>query len=428
MTSRNQPFSRRSVLKAGALAGLALPLAAYSRGAFAADKKLSVMFLGPSSATVDAVKNTILPAFSDKTGYAVEFQQSDWGSGFQKVTTAAASGTLADVIMLGGIWTAPLASKNALLALDDFFADYADKANFYPSMVQDCAYQGKTYGLPLYSDTRTSLYRKDLLAAVGVGEDALPGTWDDYRALGEKVKAGGGSAAGSPIYWNHDKSIGLQQSFAQLILQAGGTYWKEDGSAQFSSDPCVAALDYLVSCFKDQLSDVNQVYSGAGPNPVVAGASVTHFGGVSTVTNARANAPDIVAQLIAGPPLASAKGGKPTTTAWVNKLAISARTKDRDGAWQLLQHLVNHDSSEKLAELYGGLPARSDLANAAYLKDIPAGLPAAAPYVVTQPAHPNMLIIGPTINTAVEKAVRMQADVKTVLAELDDKLNEINGV
>jgi multiple sugar transport system substrate-binding protein len=161
---------------------------------------------------------------------------------------------------------------------------------------------------------------------------------------------------------------------------------------------------------------------------VVAGTSVTHFGGVNTVVNARTNAPDVVSQIIAGPPLASAKGGKPITTAWVNKLAISARTKDRDGAWQLLQHLVDHDSSEKLADLYGGLPARKDLANAKYLQGIPAGLPAAAQYVVAQPAHPNMLIIGPTINTAVEKAVRMQADVKSVLADLDNQLNEINGV
>ena len=427
LTIFGNAVSRRSVLKAGALGAVALPLASWSRS-FAADKKLSVMFLGPSSDTTAALQKDILPAFSDKTGYSVDLQQSDWGSGFQKVITAAASGTLADVVMMGGIWTAPLASKNALLALDGYFGNFPDKANFYAPMVQDCSYQGKTYGLPLYSDTRTCLYRKDLLAAAGIGEDALPTDWDGYRAMAQKVAAAGGSAAGAPLYWNHDKAIGLQQSFAQLILQNGGYYWKDDGSAQFSSDPCVAALDYLVGTFKDHLADINQVWSGAGPNPVIAGTSVTHFGGVLTVTIARANAPDVVKQIIAGPPLAATKGGKPVTTAWVNKLGISARTKDQDGAWQLLQHLTGHDFLQKLADLYGGLPARKDLADAKYLEGIPAGLPAAAPYVVTQPAHPNMLIIGPTINTAVEKAVRQQADVKSVLADLDNKLNEINGV
>ena len=424
----NREITRRSVLKGGAALAAALPLAGYARHAFAQSGKLSLMLLGPSTDTTDAVKNRILPAFKDKTGIDVELQQSDWGSGFQKVVTAAASGTLADVIMLGGIWTAPLASKNALLPIADYLGKWDDKANFYDAMIDDGAYKGVNYGLPLYSDTRTCLYRKDILETAGITEDKVPANWDDFRAMAQAVAKAGGSAAASPVFWNHDKSIGLQQSFAQLMLQAGGTYWGDDGSAQFSSDAGQAALEYMVSFFKDNLSNINQVYSGSGMTPIVEGSSVTHFGSVTTINNARTNAPDITPQIIASKPLAAKAGGAPVTSAWVNKLAISARTKDPDAAWELLSFLTNKDNSETLSDLYGGLPARKDILDAAYLKDIPPELPAAAQYVVPQPAHPNMLVIAPQINTSVEKALRMQADVKSVLAELDSKLNEINGL
>ena len=74
----NREITRRSVLKGGAALAAALPLAGYARHAFAQSSKLSLMLLGPSTDTTDAVKNRILPAFKDKTGIDVELQQSDW--------------------------------------------------------------------------------------------------------------------------------------------------------------------------------------------------------------------------------------------------------------------------------------------------------------------------------------------------------------
>jgi len=420
--------SRRSVLKVGAMAAVAAPFVLNAgRSLAASGDSLSIMLFGPSADVVNAFKKDLLPAFGKDTGIEVSFQQSDWGSGFQKIATAAASGTLADVVMLGGIWTAPLASKSALLPIDSYMAGWADKSNFYDSMIADGSYDGKNYALPLYADTRTALYRKDLLSAAGMGEGDLPSDWDSYRAAAQKVAASGSSAAATPVYWGQDRSIGLQQTYAQLILQAGGSYFGADGSSQFASDQGVAALDYLVSFFKDGLANVNQIYTGAGPNPLVAGASAANFGGFNTITNARANAPDAEKQIVAGTPLAAEKGGTPTTSAWINKLGISAHAKNPDGAWQLIQFLMTRDVAEKLAYLFGGLPARKDLADAKYLEGVSPGFTAASQYVVPQPPSPNMLVIAKEINTAVEKAVRMEAEPKAALSELDARIDQING-
>lgn len=121
----------------GAMAGCSPGSASGGSAGNSSAKQLSMLLLGASDATVTYVNKTAIPSFSDSSGIKVEVQQSDWGSGFQKVVTAAASGTLPDLVMLGGIWTAPLASKNTLLSIDDLLADYADKDAFYPAALAD---------------------------------------------------------------------------------------------------------------------------------------------------------------------------------------------------------------------------------------------------------------------------------------------------
>lgn len=426
----DRPVSRRTVLRTAAIAAASVPFAGLTRAAFGqGEAKLSVMMLGPSAETLAYLEQTALPAFTQATGIAVELQQSDWGNGFQRVQTAAASGTLPDVLMLGGVWTAPLAANGALLPIDDYLPSWTDRDNFYPAMIDDGAYGGVNYALPLYTDTRSQLYRADYLEAAGISQDALPRTWDEYRAFAETIAAGGGPAAKTPVYWNVDRSIGLQQVFAQLMLQAGGTYYGPDGKAVFSSEAGQSALEYIVSFFRDGLSDINQVFAGAGANPLVAGDVASSFGsGFGSITNAMQNAPDVVPLIVSGPPLAKTAGSRPVTSAWINKIAIAAKTPNPDGAWALIQHLVSRGVAEELSLLYGGLPARKDLADAAYLKGISPGFTAASEFIVPQPPHPNMLIIAREINTAVERAVRLQAEPSVVLSDLDMTINQINGV
>lgn len=426
-------LSRRSFL--GGVAGVAGAAAlggcspgSASGGSGSDGKQLSILLMGASPQTVDYVNKTAIPSFSDSTGIKVQLQQSDWGSGFQKVVTAAASGTLVDLVMLGGVWTAPLASKNALLPLDDLLSEYSDKDAFYPGALADCAFDGKTYALPLYSDTRTAMYRKDTMEKAGADPAKLPATWDEYRALAKELSKSGGGPIAFPADWGIDKSVGLQQSFAQLMFQAGATYYGPDGKAQFASNEGVEALQYLVGFYRDKLASSDMVNAGTGASPFVRGDAAMGFGGFGIITNARQNQPDAVDQIIVGDPLASTTGGKPVTSAWINKVAISAKTKDRDGSWQLLQHLMSADVIAKLGELYGGLPTRQDLADAPYLEGLSPKLVGATEYVVPQPPSPNMLTIAPQINTFLQKAIRLEGTPKSILTDLDAKIDQINGL
>ncbi len=369
MMDRVTGLSRRTMLK-GAAAGAAV---LYAPAVLAQDKKLSLMLLGPDQNALAWAKQT-LADFKAQQGYEVELRQSDWGSGFQKLLTAAASGTMADVSMMGQVMTPALASKGAFLPIGDRLAAWSDTDKFYPAMLKDGTYDGKSYAVPVYADVRTAVYRSDFLEAVGVGPDALPKTWDDFKAVAKKLSKAEGGPLDAPFFANQDKSVGLMQTFSQMLYQADGGFFDDAGKSVLSSKEGVRALDYLVSFYNEGLANPNVVYQGTGPRPLVQGTAGMTYNSVTVSQNAAQTSPEVQAKILAGIPLTADAGGTPKTIAWINKLGIGATTKDPDGAWALLTYLAGYDGSLRFAELWGGLPARTDQSDAPFLDEGQPGL------------------------------------------------------
>jgi multiple sugar transport system substrate-binding protein len=426
MTDGSTAIARRTVLKGGAagVAGLMLGLAAPA--VHAQDRKLSLMILGPDQKTV-AWMQEALAAFKADTGYDVELRQSDWGSAFQKLLTAAASGTMADVSMMGQVMTPALASKGAFLPIDDRLSGWADSEQFYPAMLKDGTFDGVSYALPIYADVRTAVYRSDLMEQAGIGADALPTTWDEFKSAAAKLAKANGGPLESPFYSGQDKSVGLMQTFSQMLYQAGGSYFDEGGKSSLASAEGQKAGEFLVSFFAEKLSNPNIVYQGTGPRPLIQGISAMAFNSVAESQNAVHNDASIEPLIVAGPPLMAEAGGTPTTIAWINKFGIGANTKDPDGAWALLSFLTSKDISAKAAELWGGLPARQDLSDAAYLSEISPGFVAATQYAGALPISPNLLQIQKEVNVSMQAAIRQSDSVANILTALDKKIDEISN-
>lgn len=426
-------FSRRSVLLGAGAASAAIGVGACtgpsasqttaSDAAGGAGGQLSLMLLGPTETLISHLNDNVLPAFKEATNYAVELQTSDWGSAFQKITTGAASNSLPDAFIIGGIWTAPLASRNVLMDLTARFADWDEADQFYDGMLADAKYQDTLYAIPFSADVRSGIYRTDLLEEAGVAE--LPTTWQEFRAAAEAVRALG--TVQSPIDWNLDNSIGLQQSFAQLFLQAGGEYFDADGNANFNSEAGRKALEFMVGTFQDGLADYNVVWSGNGPRPIVSGLSAMTLNGSAVPSNARDSAPEVEENLAAGPGLRADEGSAPTSVAWINKFSIAESTPDPDGAWQLLQFLTSGENMSEITQLYGGLPTRQDLADAEWIDGIYADLMATANDATSQPAHPTMMQLGPEVKNLLEPAIRGTAGVEETLDAINAAVDGLSA-
>lgn len=389
---------------------------------------LEFLFLGPTQEVTEILKNEIIPAFQDAEGVKINLQTSDWGSAFQKITTAAAAGTALDIMLIGGIWTAPLAAKGVLFDISDYVASWSDAGQYPEGVWADCTFEDGTYGVPMNLDSRTLVFRKDFFEEVGLDPAAPPETWDDYKQAAQKlVVADGNNIKRQGADWGINTSIGLQQSFAQAYLQAGGQYYKEDGSGNFNSPEGVEALQWIVSFFEEGLSSTNIVAQSNAPLPLVAGTGAMTYGNAGILQNAQSTAANIVPMIAAGPPLRKDASSERITSAWINKFAMGANTRNPDAAWKFLAHLSSKENTERQLEAMGLLPARSDLFEAAYLEGVDRAFFDASEFIVPQPPHPEMLQIAQIINTELERAVRGESEPEKTLESIDLQINKLIG-
>ncbi|MFD5269908.1 extracellular solute-binding protein [Streptomyces sp. NPDC058335] len=128
-----------------------------------------------------------------------------------KFDTAAGSKGAPDVLRSEVGWTPAFAKKGFFLPLDGTEA-LADQAKFKPNLIEQAKYEGKTYGVPMVTDTLALVYNKALFAKAGITE--APKTWDDLKKAAATIK----DKTGVDGYWGS-----TQAYYAQSFLYGEGT-------------------------------------------------------------------------------------------------------------------------------------------------------------------------------------------------------------
>ncbi|MGA7729666.1 MAG: extracellular solute-binding protein [Chloroflexia bacterium] len=141
------------------------------------------------SPEMDTLNNTIIPAFKEMhPNVTVEAQALPYDDLRQKLLTSIAGGEAPDLVRADIIWVPEFAELGALAALDTEMADFDMlKEQVYDGPLQTNFYKGHYYGLPLDTNTRIMFYSDALLAEAGVS--GAPKTFDEFKALCDKVKA-----------------------------------------------------------------------------------------------------------------------------------------------------------------------------------------------------------------------------------------------
>lgn len=182
---------RRGIAASALVAALAVSLAACgssgSNSSTAANGPVTITYWDTSNATNEA------PTYQDlakkfeaaNPNIKVNFVNVPFDSAQNKLQTAMGSKGAPDVFRSEVGWTAAFAKAGYLTPLDGTPA-LADSAAFQPSLLKQAGYQGKTYGVPLVTDTLGLLYNKALFAKAGI--TAAPTTWDELKADAATVK------------------------------------------------------------------------------------------------------------------------------------------------------------------------------------------------------------------------------------------------
>ncbi|WP_428934462.1 extracellular solute-binding protein [Streptomyces sp. ACT015] len=148
-----------------------------------------------------------------------------------KFDTAAGSQGAPDILRSEVGWTPAFAKKGFFLPLDGTEA-LKDQAQFQSSLITQAQYEGKTYGVPLVTDTLALVYNKALFAKAGV---EAPKTWDDLRKAAATVK----EKTGVDGYWGS-----TQAYYAQSFLYGEGTDTVDAAAKKVTVDSPAARKAY----------------------------------------------------------------------------------------------------------------------------------------------------------------------------------------
>jgi multiple sugar transport system substrate-binding protein len=176
-----------------------------------------------------------------------EFETFDYDTYIQTLQTALPAGTEADILQMFGTWTCSYADSLAPVPADVSTVAESQEILF-AAPIGGYICDDTLYGFPQESNVEygATLVNTSIAERSGVTLDGWD-SWDEFTADAKamtEVKDGTITRAG----YNFTSADGLAHSFFSLILQAGGNYLNDDGTA-FTIDTPEGrrALDLLVS-------------------------------------------------------------------------------------------------------------------------------------------------------------------------------------
>lgn len=171
-------------------------------------------------------------------GAEINFVEMSKADCLQKIHTTLASGVtddLPDIVLIGDLAAQGylMSYPGAFKAMDDVI-NYDDFASYKGAAV---SYDGVGYGVPFDTGVAALFYRTDYIEEVGyTTEDMQDLTWDEYMALGEKLKENGHLLQ---TYNPNDIA-----EFQIMLQSAGKWYTDAEGHADFTDN------EALKECFK----------------------------------------------------------------------------------------------------------------------------------------------------------------------------------
>ncbi|MCK1822528.1 extracellular solute-binding protein [Streptomyces sp. XM83C] len=206
---------RRGIAASALVASLALAATACggSDSGDKADGPVTITWWDTSNATNEApTYQALIKEFeAANKDIKVKYVNVPFDQAQNKFDTAAGAQGAPDVLRSEVGWTPAFAKKGFFLPLDGTEA-LADKDKFQPNLLKQAQYEGKTYGVPLVTDTLALVYNKQLFEKAGITE--APKTWDDLKKAAATIK----DKTGVDGYWGSTASY-----YAQPFLYGEGT-------------------------------------------------------------------------------------------------------------------------------------------------------------------------------------------------------------
>ncbi|MBS0241008.1 MAG: extracellular solute-binding protein [Proteobacteria bacterium] len=191
------------------------------------------------------LKDTLIPEAEKALGIKMNFERVNGNDLQPRITSAIQSGAGPDIIMLSN--NHPHLYKSSLVDVSDI-CDEIDKSQggFFTIAKGNSSSKGKWMSVPSNVVGGKIAWRKSWFTEVGA-PNGIPGTWEEYRAVGKKLKD-----AGHPIGQAVAQSFGDPPTFLYPLLWSfGGSELDESGKVAINSKETIEAIKFMNAFWKD---------------------------------------------------------------------------------------------------------------------------------------------------------------------------------
>ena len=303
----------------------------------------------------------------------IEAQQNDYFTKLALMNQSAA--TAPDVMYEDTFMVESDADAGYLAPLDEYTEAWDEWDMFYDNAKSaGLSSDGKTYGIPMGTDTRALWYNKDLFEQAGLPVPWEPATWEDVLDAAATIKSKLPDVVPLNVYSGKAQGeAAAMQGFEMLLYGTGDTLYDTDAKKWVTGS----------QGFEDSLTFIEDLYQGGlGPTPeqaldknignIVAsewlpqGKLAINLDGswLSGTWLETGTAPwpewnDVMGQA----PMPTQNGDEPGANSmsggWT--LAMGSKSKNKDAAWDFIALALDKDNSQAYDIAASQIAVRSDV-------------------------------------------------------------------
>ncbi|GGM38721.1 ABC transporter substrate-binding protein [Paraliobacillus quinghaiensis] len=369
----------------------------------------------------------IKPAFEEEfPQYELKLTRQPLEGLKQQVIAAVSGGVAPDLMRMDIIWTPEFAALGALAEVSAMKGFDEVKERLYESPMKTNIYEGAYYGVPLNTNTKISVYNKEVLEAAGFSEP--PKTMEELEEVAQAAVANDVKGAINVM------GVGKTWDFLPYFWSLGGTLTNDDVTqfeGYLNSDESVEAIETLYGWYKDGL--ISETLLGGRPGTwegIETGEYLAIDDGpwYFSILGKDQSKPDPLDYTVRGN-IPEGEGGSRSVIGGEN-LVVFKNAENKEGAWTFAKWMTSENAQEIMARGTGLIPTNKDAAQDEQFLE----LPYANEYVeqletaLPRPTLPGWSEIDRIISLNVEKVFRGELDVQEALdiaaKEADEVLNE----
>lgn len=342
------------------------------------------MWIMPNSNKPAGDLEDVLKNFHRKNrNIKVKITALDWGAAWPKITTAATSGDVPDIVQLGSTWVSAISAMGVLEDFSEQVKSLGGKDAFLPSAWRTAGLEGsgQVTALPWIVDARAMYYRTDVFRQLDIKPEDLD-TWEGFVTVLDKIKQADLTIDGvkvRPLGIPGKNDWNVVHNLAPFIWGAGGSFLNEDFSqSTLHEEKAVAGMDFYVDlvrkgfvpleCLEQNTAQVSTDFDNGhyaivfdGPYKLKSLTTPAQRGGALST---------IAAKKFGILPYPAGPAGRFTYVGGSN-LAVFSGSKNKKEAWKVLEYLASPEAQVAYSKASGFLPANQKAFDDPYfVKDV----------------------------------------------------------